>query len=271
MDGCRLTNPMSTTQRTIRSTDPARRSLVVTVQESALFNLAGGLPKQGTSYSDQKWRTLSGFDYKQKFSDFNYVQQLGDASSPEGQFSQLLFAKPCAVDEGGSPIPFRTYTRFGNHYWHTILLKLEPVLVRGFPLSTQTGTSTVSNANRYVIREVYIPAATEGTRFVTDEFFSDQQFNIPTYETPIASALTYDIQNRRGGFPECLHKRLVFPSVPTVSGERLPEQVFPETNFTEWESYILSDEQTLTESGWHRIRVRVYPPDPGDAVIKLAR
>ncbi len=256
---------MSTTSRTVRTPDPSLRSLIITVGESSFASVGGILPKEGTLYSDDSWRSFFGSDYHKEFESFRYVTQLDDTKDG----GQLLFARSRTPEDTNKP--FRTLISFGNHYWHTILLKLEPVLVRGFPLATQVGnTSSNTNADRYVMREIYIPAATEGTRFVDEEFISDTPFQIPRWPVPIASAVTYDLINRRGGFPECLHDKLIIKAVSTVSGQRLPKQVFPETNFTSWRPYTLTDTQSLEQNCYYRKRRRVFPPAMPDEVIRLA-
>lgn len=256
---------MSLTHKTLKSDNPSERSLLVTIGEASLATAGGSLPPEGSLYGSSVWKTLLGADYRKSFADFVYTEQ-GDDTKNGGT---VLFAKNKTVAQ--AMVPYRTLTRKGNHYWHTILVKLTPVLVSGFPLAVSVGSgSTNTNAARYVMREVYIPAATEGTIFKTEYFSSPRPFSIGKSRVPIASAVTYDLINRRGGFPECLHDKLVIPAVSTITGQSLPAQIFPETNFTTWEPYILTDDQKLVNGVYLRERVTCFPPPFPEEVVRTA-
>ena len=256
---------MSQTHRTIQSPNPAERSLSVTIGEASLASSGGVLPAEGTLYSSAEWKTFLGRDYLKEFADYVYTSQGEDTKDG----ATVLFAKDKTAAEANTP--FRTTKRFGNHYWHVILVKLTPVLVEGFPLSAQVGsTNTNANANRYVMREVYIPSANEGSLFVEDEFTSPRPFAIGSNKVPIPAAVSYDLISRRGGFPECLHDRLTIPSIPTTGSHSLPAQTFPETNVTTWMPYVITDEQHLTNGVYYRKRTLVIPPAFPEEVIKTA-
>ncbi len=231
------------------------------VSENTFVDAGGLIPPQGTRYDDPAWKNYFGADYRKKFKDYVYSTQ-GDDTRDGGT---LLFGPPDDLLDPKDPFsgikPFRTTSWKGNHYWHTILLELTPVKVTGFPLATQVGVTTV-NADRYVMRERYIPAATEGTLFVKSEFISSTTPKLSKSPVPIASAVTYDFINRRGGFPECIHDRLVIPAVPTIAGRRLPQQIFEATDpFVTWVPYVLrQSEPTLVGGVWYWESIRVIPP-----------
>ena len=256
---------MSATHRTISTPDPRYRSLVVTVGESSFASNGGVIPIQGTSYSSDLFRGLLESDYHKEFENFVYVQQLPDVK--EG--GQLVFARGFTTEERNTP--FRVTSKFGNHRWPPILKFLKFELARDFPLVSQNKAGNNTYANRYLVREGYIPEINEGTRFVTEEFISDVPYVIPQYSVPTPTSISYHYLNIKGGFPECLHKKIdikalistvaVFDGTATVSNyNELSGQVFPATNFTEWAPYVLSDEQELVNGVWYRKRVRVYPP-----------
>lgn len=255
---------MSASSRTIRSVQPGLRGLVALVAEASFASAGGILPAEGTLYGSSEFKSLFGKDYNKLFQNYVYLGQGEDAK--DGGY--LNFAPPKTTAEAN--IPFRTTTKFGNHYWHPILLELKPLEVIGFPLQTLDG-STNTNAVRYNIRERYIPGATEGTRFVTEEFLSPIPFVIPQYPTPVPSAVSFDFISRYGSFPECLHDKIIIPRLTTTTGNQLPAQIFPATNFTTWGPYVLSDVQTLTPSGYHRVRTRVYPPPLPEELIRILR
>lgn len=265
---------MSATHKTIQCVDPTYRSLMVSVSESSFASNGGLLPPIGTRYDDNAWKAIIGSDYKKEFADFVYIQQSED--SKDG--GTLIFSRSRTLAQRNTP--FRTTTEFGNHRWPPILKELRFIPARDFPLTTQN----VSGSNvgtvyavRYLVREVYIPEVNEGSRFVTEEFTSDTPFDIPQYSVPTPTSVSYHYLNLRGGFPECLHKKIDlkalisttasnFSGVTASSYNELEGQVFPATNFIEWAPYVLSDKQELTGGVWCRRRVRVYPPPMPDVI-----
>lgn len=256
---------MSLSSRTIKTPQPGVRSLIVDVSESNFVSSGGSVPPEGTLYGSALFKTFFGADYRGPgFEDYVYVDQGPDNKNG----GTLLFAKD--KTEAEANVPFRTVIRVDGHYWHPVLLALIPVLVEGFPLSTQDGVNTV-NAARYVMRERYIPGVSEGTRFKDEYYFGPRPFNIKQRPVPIPSSVSYDIVSRLGGFPECLHKRITIPPLTTTPGNSIPGQVFEATNFEEWSPYVLSDHQELVEGGYFRKKTTVYPPIPPEEITRLVR
>lgn len=251
------------THKTVRTPNPKYRSLEVKVGEQSFASAGGVLPPEGTPYGDEKFRSFFGGDYRKEFKGFVYVSQGED--TPEG--GTLVFAKSTSDDERNEP--FRTTTSKKNHYWHPILLELRPILVEGFPYSTTTGTSTNTNADRYIMRERFIPAISEGTIFIEEEFTSSSPFEIGRTPVPVPLAITYDLIGRRGGFPESLHGKITIPALTTVSGKSIPRQRFSATNFEVWAPYILSDVQEFTGGVYYRRRIKVIPPALPEEEIRL--
>lgn len=201
----------------------------------------------------------------------NYVFTDKIVASPTSYW--FLFGPPKTVAEAN--VPFRSTTSFGNHPWYPILLKLNFLRDPSFPhvinSSDGAGNFGITTAPRTFVREVYIPGASEGTRFLKEEFTSPVQFNIPSYQVPLASHVTYDFLGVSGGFPECLHDDIDIPpqsaSLATyyttggvAGGGGVVGQKFPRTNFTTWQPYVTKDDQELKDGMWYRVRIRVYPP-----------
>jgi len=258
---------MSLICKTTRTPNPALRSLIVSVDEASLAPLAGVLPVEGTLFSDTSWKGIFPRDYMKLYSGFRYATQLEDTKDG----AQLLFAKVRTDAEINTP--FRSTSRFGNHYWPPVLKSLTFPIVTGFPYVIQTGASTWVTSDRRVVREVYIPSANEGSRFIEDEFTSDQPFSIPQYPVPTASAVSYHLVNINGGFPECLHKKIDILAIVGADGSTggvVPGQEFPATNFTEWQPYVISDTQELTGGVYYRKRVRVFPPPEPKTIINTS-
>lgn len=185
----------------------------------------------------------------------------------------FLFCK--AKTEQEKNTPFRTTTRYGNHSWPPILRALGFIPDASFPRSTNVagpnGQQGIVTGPSYYVRDVYVPGAREGSKFVIEEYFAPTQYTIPQHEAPQPSAVSYDIGGRSGTFPECLHPKIIIPTTRTgtekVVGESSGEvsgalagQIFPATNFTSWEPYVIADDQDFN-NGWHRIKAVVYPPD----------
>lgn len=237
--------------------------MIVSVPETNFASSGGIIPDGGTLADSIEWKTFWGRDYNKKFSGFRYLTQLEDTRDG----GQLLFAR--ALSQKKRDTPFRTTTRKGNHYWHPILLKFIPFPVKTFPLATQVGTTTI-NAVRYVIREEFVPAATEGSIFKKEEFVSDVPYKIGKSPVPIASFISYDFINRGGGFPECLHDKIIIKNLETTTGNKMPGQIFLATNFTTWRPYVLTDDQELTQGVYYRVKITVYPPAFPETVKRFA-
>jgi len=176
--------------------------------------------------------------------------------------------------------PFRTTTDYDDFHWDPILLALvfirDPLGRSGSYVDPVAGAGIVFG-NRYRVREIYIPGGKRSTLFTTDEFLSPVPFITPQYEAPIPTSVTYDLPGARGGFPECLHPKIVIPTAPSGAvvsiagvasgvGGVISGQMFPETNFVEWETRVISDKQKLTPAGYHRVRITVTPPDMPDPI-----
>ena len=178
--------------------------------------------------------------------------------------------------------PWRVTSSFGNHRWPPILLALAFIQDNTFQRSTngaQGNNAAIVLGPSYYVREAFIPETNEGTRFVEEEFYSDTPFIIPQYETPVETAVSYDIPGARGSFPSCLHPKIVVPSMRSSStivvqgsasdiAGAINGQVFPATNMEEWQPYVLSDQQKFENGAWRRTRVTVYPPEQPEVIIR---
>jgi hypothetical protein len=210
-----------------------------------------------------------------RFGLYEYVQM---AAFKAGDDAMFIYGKPKTAAQKDTP--FREIPEFGNHYWPPMLLLLKFIPDRNFPITTQGAGGQMIVGYRHYVREVFIPGANEGSMFITREYFAPTQFEIGQAAVPEPTAVSYDYLGARGSFPECLHERIRIPAMRTAFASYttgggsagasgvLAGQIFPATNFTEWAPYILSDKQTLTEGGWHRIQVEVYPPPIPDTIIR---
>lgn len=272
---------MSATHRTVQTPNPKFRSLQISVKEATFASSAGIIPPEGTLYSDPAWKSFFGKDYLKEFSDFRYICQTSDNQNG----GTLLFCRSMTPEQRDTP--FRTTTRFGNHHWYPILKKLEIIPDSGSARSYRAvvnGQNAVNSGPSFYVRQVYIPAVDQGSRFIVEEFFSDIPYVIPQYPTPKPSNVSYDVPGVRGGFPECLHDDIYIQSISTTidttvigtsgqltsigGGSTIPGQFFPRTNFKSWSPYVISDEQKF-ENGYYRQRVTVFPPPLPKAISNV--
>lgn len=264
---------MSVTHRTIPSPNPTFRSLRVIVGEDSYASNGGIIPPEGTLYKDPAFKGFFGRDYLKEFEDFRYVTQ------DSGTDGALIFVR--SMTQQVRDTAFRSTWSFGDHYWHPVLESLNFFEDFNFPRSTnggRGGKSAIVTGPTYYVRQVYRPSVNEGSRFFTEEFFSDVPYNIPQYPTPVPTAVSYDLPGVNGSIPECLHPRILVPTTrpasasfvlgnQTSTGGALPGQLFPATNFEDWEPYVVSHKQDF-QNGYHAIRITVYPPLGSDDIIR---
>lgn len=262
------------THKTFKSPNPKYRCLSVKVSEVSLATSGGILPVEGTLYSSQEFKEFFGADYRKNFSNFVYVGQGDD--TPEG--GTLLFAPNIPASESAQP--FRTYKEFKEWYWDPILkaiVFLRDPLPASRSVINEVGAG-IAQQNTYSPREIYIPGGKIGSLFTIEEYFAPTPFDVPFYETPVVSSVTYAVPGARGGFPNCLHDKLVIPNLEagvatyvsgTVSGigGQVNGQVFPETNITEWQPTVVSHSQSF-QMGYYCVKVTVDPPDEPDTIIQ---
>lgn len=251
---------MSASCHTTESPDPSYRGLVATVDETSFVTLGGRLPPEGTLLGSALWKSIFSADYRKNFSEFVYLFQGGNDSKGNG----ILHFGPNKTEEEANT-PYRTTSSYDEFYWDGILYCL--VFIKDIVTS------------QYRVREVYVPGGKRGTMFITDEFLSPVPFNVPFYEAPVPTSVTYDVPGAHGGFPECLHPRMQIPMIgggiitdiigdPQALGGDLSRQTFPETNVLEWDERVIVDRQKLGPAGYERTRVTVLPPEVSDANVK---
>ncbi len=204
-------------------------------------------------------------------------------------FISLLFAKDKTSDVDGdpnnpnTPVTTNIETRDGI-YWNPVLKELRFIPVSyGFSQTGFTnGIQGVQTAQRYLIRQVYIPGTSKGTRVITRVFQSPVPFQIPQWDVPTPTEVSFHYINLSGGFPSCLHKRLNLQDLLGGTGfsgpigssannyELIVGQDFPATNFIDWDSYIPEDSQKLVNGVWVRTQVEYSPPDKPETILSIS-
>jgi hypothetical protein len=179
--------------------------------------------------------------------------------------------------------PFRTYYTKQNHPWDAVLEDVYPVRsVKPTTdiLSDNTKIPTVEPV--YQIRYKYRPAVTVNSLVRVDLYLSEVPWDQAKFrhEQPIPT----DVQGSFGGldvsFPRCLHGTVTFPEalagaqvvsgvgmVNPPPGRNPSKMVFPATNFTDWQPYVLDDEQEPVDGMYLRQKKTIYPPTQPEVVI----
>lgn len=201
--------------------------------------------------------------------DYVYTGSSNDIAPP-GHIA-LYFAKGKTAEEAA--VPFRKYTmKFGNHYWHPILVDVVVVADTGRVIAMPGPNGTTRYEYPHVMRKIYQPPVSEGTRFVMEEGTSPVPMVIPRHRVPIPGNVSFDFGDVRGDFPECLHGDLEIGPQQTVfaidnaakesssSYAAIAGQNFPATNVTTRRPYVLVHEQEYRNGVWYWWKIRVYPP-----------
>lgn len=264
--------------------NPSELSLVIDVPVSVFAMSNRQMPTASTNgvigdkYASEAFKFLVSAAWVKGYGDYVFV----DVSKPMPQWLRFHFIKEKTAAQRASKEPFRSMPSFGNHRWNAILKKLSFFQDNSFPLAAtiiKNGQKGTVTAPRTYDQVVYVPEINEGTLFLEEEFFSDTPFVIPQYEVPIPTAVSYVVPGgASGNFQECLHPKVVIPDLragslvfiggaQSDSGGNVRGQVFPETNQTGWERYVLSHKQKF-EVGYYGYRVTVNPPDEPEVDVR---
>lgn len=264
--------------------DPNEEAFFTDINQEALKNLrtdqwprtadAGG---SNTLYQD--WVLHLPDRVAQGWGDYIYTWKL---QVGEGVI-RFFWAKNKTAAE--SMVPFRETTEKRNHPWPPVLLAL--VLIPDYTfLRTGKGYDPITNeisevvAPNHYVREIFVPGVNEGTMMVKRMFYGPRKFDITQTPVPVPTSVSYDINGVHGRFPECLHPRIelastrsgiaqVVAGVVSEVGGALEGQIFPATNFEQWEPYIYTDTQDQDENGgWLRTQTLAIPPDPPDVIVQ---
>lgn len=262
----------------IKTPNPSEFGIAVTVPMNKVVSSPANFPVEGSLLSQNIWAADRVLTDPALYGNYIYTDYQQSVSSEKERSFTFFYAKNKTEEEKNTP--YREFPEHGNHYWPPMLLMLRFIPDRNFPITTQGANGQTIIGFRHYVREVFIPGANEGTLFVTREFFAATKFDIGQAPVPEPTAVSYDYLGARGNFPECLHGKIRIPSMRTAFASYttggsttgasgvLSGQLFPETNFTEWAPYILSDKQTFTGVGWHRIQIEVFPPPIPETITR---
>jgi hypothetical protein len=193
----------------------------------------------------------------------------------------FIFTKPKTDAERWTPIASRTKTEQRNHPWYPVVYRVGFYPDEDFAVSTNGTDGGIVLAARLYPRLAYKPGVGEGSEFRHEFYFSPTPFVNVQQPVPIPRAVQWKYHDSEGSFPECLGPRLVFPAIQSafaaystgggaVAAEgSAPGQIFPATNFEDWEEYMLTFTQEEVETGWEGHAVFVSPPiDQPDVITR---
>lgn len=188
-----------------------------------------------------------------------------------GTPTTLMFGPPLTTQQITSP--FRE--SFGGvppETWPPVLRRINPKQDSDFPLATTAivdGQESIVNAPRNYVTVDYVPAV-RGGRVLTRLYFSPTVHNIPRHETPVPTAVNWDIPGAND-FYVCLHDDIYVRPVRTGSAILVGAEAralsgtaggefFPATNFKTWQPYVFDDFQEETDGGFLRTEKVAIPP-----------
>lgn len=219
-----------------------------------------------TTYKSFSWAKAA--ERTTEFGDYVYTY----ASAADDRHTYFHFAK--AKTQAQRDTPFEVFWTSRNYPWPAVLEDLYFVKSDTFVNSVNDGSSAVTTPSYYK-REVYRPSVTVNSRLRVEQFLSDRPWpaSALVHRVPIPTEVNFSFVGLSANYPKCLHPRIevpeLVPSYQLVEGAgvvnparvRAPsKQIFPATNFTDWQPHVIND--TVEQSGglWLREKVTVFPP-----------
>ena len=249
--------------------DPKEFGFYVRVESKEFNPNTSNLVDGVTTYGSLKLRVQGIGTILDRCSDYVYTMA---ASAGTRGFLNLYFFKPKSDAE--KKIPFRTWPKFDQHEWDSIMLSLQRAAdPRPFgDYGIVNGQKALITGKRWIVRPEHIEGGAIGTLFTVEEFLSPTQFSIKRYRTPIAKTVAWNYNGERGVFRRCLHGDLELPdaqvtseaiagsTVSNIPGV-LTGQKFPATNMSRWQRHVVHCDQSIAGGGiWHMIRIWAHPP-----------
>jgi len=252
----------------VATPNPEEFTIAITVASDEVnknLRLQNGILEVGTPYKKLSWSPA--FKRVEEFGDYGYTYATtGNATTT------FFFAKKRSVEEKNTP--FKTFWAKRQYPWPAVLYDLYLVDAKNFPQSTYNGTETVTAAT-YLQRRLYQPSISYNSEIRVEQFLSDTPWSRSdlSHPQPVPTEIDGSYLNIDINFPKCLHPEIRFPElvpdaqivlgagVVNPTRTRAPrEQIFPATNFTDWQPFYIDDDVQPTNGLYLRERVRIYPP-----------
>lgn len=231
-------------------------------------------------YDNQPFMEYQGIPNKPKFLTDNYADYVYTYANRDGDGMWLYFAKGKTDEERDTP--FKTYFTNRQYPWPAVLEDL--YFIRSpVPYIVFDGTDNVASP-RLLPRYRYRPQVSVDSVCKVEQFLSAIEWPRQSFihPQPIPTDINGSYLGVSVDFPRCLHPTVEFPEqdfgqsniefgvgVKNAPLGRNPmRMVFPETNFTDWTPFVISDRQEPTNGVWLREKVTIYPPQLPDSVIQ---
>lgn len=194
-------------------------------------------------------------------------------SFQSGRHRIFTYVPSMTQEEIETPFLIKSGTR---HYdWPTVLYAMPFAVVENDPLTRYYPGKPSERISYTVDRKIARPVIKEGV-FASCEtreyhYMSPTPFDIKSEPVPAPNRVYWDTDGDSGSLP-CLHDKITLPvrgdywaqinGVPSgVYGGINPYRTFQATEMTDWDTIVVDDNQSQTQSGlWERIRVELDPP-----------
>lgn len=232
-------------------------------------------------YMDVSWTTVQGGRVGE-YGDYVYSFCLDDGQDRTGYtWKRFYFVKPKTQEERDTP--FETLWSTKMYPWPAVLLEL------------WFERTEVGGANEYAYqRRRFRPSVTASSVIRIDHYLSEIPWSKQaiSHMQPIPTEISgRQVIKRSNGdatmnllvdFPKCLHPEVILTLPPnTVSGERIPnagtqpptyignvkQQVFPATNFTDWQPFVIQDIVQPVKGLYLREKITIWPPKRIEAQV----
>jgi hypothetical protein len=222
------------------------------------------LPALRTPYKDTALRAVNA--RTDLWGDYLLIKY---TNGPDG-YLWANFAK--AKTEDQATTPYKTETGNKHYDWPTVLHAVAFADDPEYPVTeTRPGPRTVS-VPRKRARAIVTESAFALCRTVTKYYLGNEPFNIPTHPQPVPAAVSWVVNNSETSLV-CLHTDMDLPArgqswnITEIAGEievvGNPSRTrnFPATPFTDWQPFVIADDQQELPTGhFRRITTTLYPP-----------
>lgn len=230
-------------------------------------------------FDNQPFITCDKIKTKPKFLVENYANYVYTYASNAESGLWLYFARNKTNAERDTP--FKTFFTTRSYPWPAVLEDLYFVQ-SPYPYIVFDGSENVANP-RLLPRYRYRPSVTVDSLCKVEQYLSSIEWPKQTFvhQQPVPTDVDGAYLGVNVNFPRCLHPTVEFPeqdaglsSVVYGVGVKTPplnrnplRMVFPETNFTDWAPFVVSDRQEPTNGVWLREKVTIYPPQQPEVII----
>lgn len=228
----------------------------------------------GTPYKECRFLSKRGRMQFQGFEDYVYTY-----CSQDGGNLWFYFGK--RRTEENRDVPFRSFYTYEDYPWPAVLEDIY-IVQSSFPQTAYNGTTTIT-APSYFARYRYRPAVSVDSMCLVEQFLDAVPWREEEmyHDQPIPGDVNATYLGLDINFPRCLHKDVRFvetvPGAQVVvgagmvsppAGRNTDVSFFPKTNFVNWATFVLKDQQQPTGGMFLRERVTIYPPAQQRAIIR---